>query len=400
MHHFLNSFLWSIITNRTVLYQYLDEPTCRYYQATQKQILWQDAAICAAANQKEDCDALLQRFSWMPSFAKLADNKLVEWSTTNLNVTLTMVDYWSVHSYGRAPGWERNRFPLLHNDTERLSPSSLWPKVDELSAMIVDFPELVGKDDTTGKSIRRDHSLATADAKERAEKLMGKGTEFLFGMLYKDMFRYRWEGAEAQKTPIDEGSILHKSSNSTSEDLPLSCFSIALYSRHRKGEDDTNMKNELKCLDRMLRPRNESHACWVCLMSYRPVTIDLLSNWLIDNYQCRIVVADSSETDLGGSFLAEHGPKAGAAFFRELDLCQHFTNGFIGTGGGSTSTSLLEEWVEYNRIMRYNSHQPQILASFDNNDNDNATQKSSVDEDDAELETLKNVGYNHRIYGR
>ena len=94
-------------------------------------------------------------------------------------------------------------------------------------------------------------------------------------------------------------------------------------------------------------------------MSDRPTTVAKLTGWLNDTYNCSVVTADLDTDNSGGStssFRHEHGPNAGVSFFRELDLCQHFYDGFIGTGGGSSSTALLEERMDYNRRMQQLEH--------------------------------------------
>lgn len=338
LHHFLNSLLLAIITNRTVLYQYLDAPTCRYHQAVQTQILWQDQKICKAANQQADCDQVLERAAWVPSYAELSTT--LRWNA-NASEILTIVDYWNVHSYSRAPGWEQKRFPLLNVTTTA--------KIDEMKEPLIAFPELVNKDAALSRPLHRNDVLATASARERTAELFAEGTEFLYGMLFKDVFQFKFADLEKDKTPM---SLQRDEPNGPTETKLTPSFSIAMHSRHRRGEDGSNIQKEKRCFDQILKvPKETGHACHVCLMSDRPLTMETLTHWLIGQYNCTIITADLGN-DKGGSFLDEHGPTAGVSFFRELDLCQHFTDGIIGTGGGSSSTSLLEEWMDYNRKMQ------------------------------------------------
>jgi hypothetical protein len=62
LYHFLNSFLWAILTNRTLLWDYWDRSNCYTYRGAD------DPGSCAFANTLQDCDLLLEGSSWMPSY--------------------------------------------------------------------------------------------------------------------------------------------------------------------------------------------------------------------------------------------------------------------------------------------------------------------------------------------
>jgi hypothetical protein len=340
MHHFLNSIIWAIVTNRTILVKYLDSETCIYHQKAQTQI-WHDPEICNAVNREQDCEKVLHRTEWIPTFTqwskKISETKMSNVSdivtiVANLSDIVTIVDYWSTRSYDKAARWERVRFPTLNTTTNDS------PKVDEMKDKVVDFPEIVGKDDILGRRFQRQALLSTESARQRAEALFAEGTEFLYGMLFKNIFNLQWD-------PVTPDSLKMKMDGSV-----LSTYSIALHSRHRKGQPGTFVKKEMECFDRLLKPLSENTACRVCLMSDRPKTIELLSKWVTEKYNCTIYTNDyNNSKEESRSWLTEHGPNAGSRFYRDLDICQHFTDGFIGTGNGASSTQLLEEWVDFNR---------------------------------------------------
>jgi hypothetical protein len=336
MHHFLNSIIWAIVTNRTILFKYYDSETCVYHQQAQAQI-WHDPEICNAVHGEKDCKKVLRRAEWVPTFSYWSKT-ITELKKKNLSDAVTIVDYWSTRSYDQAARWERIRFPALNTTVP------IQYKLDEMREKVVDFPEIVGKEDILGRNSQRKAVLMTESARQRAESLYSEGTEFLYGMLFKDIFKLQWEGINADSMGMKrDGSI-------------SSVYSIAMHSRHRKGQDGTFVKKEKECLDRMLNPVAASKECRICIMSDRPKTIEILSQWVTEKYNCTFFTNDySNSNEQTGSWLSEHGPNAGSRFYRDLDLCQHFTDGFIGTGNGASSTQLLEEWIDYNRKMNHYS---------------------------------------------
>jgi hypothetical protein len=232
-----------------------------------------------------------------------------------------------------------------------------------MAQQLIDFPTLVNMDKTLSSPIKREHVLATASARERAATLFAEGTEFLYGMLFNQVFQFRFEDSENDHASMTS----RKAESSSHEEIVSMPFSIAMHSRHRRmGNDGSNVKKEKVCFDRILKrhlleSNSRDTPCRVCLMSDRPTTVEKLTVWLQEQHNCTVITwnHDTAANSSGGSFKAEHGPNAGVGFFRELDLCQHFTDGFIGTGGSSSSTRLLQELVSYNRRM-------QQLQSYEN----------------------------------
>ena len=62
LHHFFNSILWAVITNRTVLWKYYDEETCNTFGKGYV------SSICKKANKEKDCNQVLERSRWIPSY--------------------------------------------------------------------------------------------------------------------------------------------------------------------------------------------------------------------------------------------------------------------------------------------------------------------------------------------
>jgi hypothetical protein len=328
-----------------------------------------------------------------------------------------LVDYWSISSYLLAPDWERRRFPPLNRTSSSAENAA---KVDALDHIVlVDFPELVGKQTVLDRSLQRQHLLATENAKHRATALTHDGMEFLYGMILAQSFALQGIPSslllhnngdddddlavahrQLQLVQNDTAVNTTKQSSIVSQTTKTSTFStstattstspyaIALHSRHRQGEDGTNIRAETKCLRQLLDSaiaaanaettvrtnaslQNITLQCRVCLMSDRPATVSALASWLHNEYPMCVVidaaraVPASNVSAVPTSFRMEHGPYAGTAFVHELNVCQHYTDAFIGTAkGGSSSTALLEEWIAYQHYLK-TKHTSPTLIPFD-----------------------------------
>jgi hypothetical protein len=317
-----------------------------------------------------------------------------------------LVDYWSISSYPHAPYWERRRFPLLVTNNHTNRSAEYAPKVDQLNAhVLVDFPELVGKQNVLDQPVQRRQLLMTEDARNRARALVDPSMEFLFGLLFHQALvfqvpsqfllhnRVHPDDIAMSHRPLQltsqgdatsntmETSIVGQTTNTTmASTVSIAPYWIALHSRHSKGQSGRRIQKEVRCLRKLLdgpasfRPDPLLHPnrtrspmtgeCRICLMSDRPATVQALAKWLQRMYPTCIVVdavravPTTSNINATTSFSAEHGPNAGAAFFHELNVCQHYTDGFIGTRkGGSSSTSLLEERIAYQHHLKQKQSQ-------------------------------------------
>jgi hypothetical protein len=163
MFHFLNNVLWAVITNRTILYQYLDRETCERLRVAQP-MLFLDDKICQAANTEADCDAVLERASWLPSYNEFADPA---WGAAMIH----RVDFWQTHWYKVSEDWIRKRYPYDESKHANMT------KVDQLDdAKLVEFPALTNYETTmlAGRFTRQE-LLGTTDARMTARKLANQG---------------------------------------------------------------------------------------------------------------------------------------------------------------------------------------------------------------------------------
>ena len=175
---------------------------------------------------------------------------------------------------------------------------------------------------------------SSGDPKNAIMALYSEGVNFLFGMLYSEIFVLQtWSKriiAYGNRTTVEE------------REDETTHYSLAIHSRHTVGADDGSfIPNELACLKKLLYGQL---SCRVYLMSDRQETIDLLAKFLLSR-NCTVAIASH---EYGKGEVQEHGPWAGAGFLEDLDVCADARDGFIGDPHRS-STALLIELMEYRR---------------------------------------------------
>jgi hypothetical protein len=347
LHHFFNSLIWSIVTNRTLLYQYFDFHTC--LRITNK------LQICNAANTAKDCDDVLKRNSWIPSFG--------DWSTKLDFKNMTSFSFWSTIE-------KRPNHRLWREGSENDAGI-----VDVSNDLVVEFAPMLGQDAGILQSERkRKYLLSTAEAQERAKQLLQLGPDYLFGLLFDESFAFQPSIGNGIGTNTTDDT--HRASATTStykEGLPIL---IVLHSRHSKTNDDgSKIERETKCLDRLLasmHPLNSSnhYLCTILLLSDRPTTLTLLQDYILQKHpRCAAKVANH---DHGISFRQEHGPYAGIGFYQDLAMVKHAIQslpietspqvGFVGSEHRSSS-QLVREIMVYHQ-----TRQPDMLQFNSSNE--------------------------------
>jgi hypothetical protein len=336
MFHFLNNVLWAVITNRTILYQYLDRETCERLRVAQP-MLFLDDKICQAANTEADCDAVLERASWLPSYNEFADPA---WGAAMIH----RVDFWQTHWYKVSEDWIRKRYPYDESKHANMT------KVDQLDdAKLVEFPALTR---TIGN-----HRCSNDSPQARQP-----GLRYTYGMLLTEMFRLRHDQVDLVQEYYPKTAAAH----STNDEK---VFSIALHSRHKHvKQKGRNIQNEKDCLNKVLVHRAVHQPCQVCTMSDRPATLAALQVWLEQEHHCRVIQVHHSVSTTT-SFSKEHGPNAGVGFARELDVCYRYGRNAVvttSTGSGASSSALLEALAAYHHHKGYGNGG---RAGHDNNIN-------------------------------
>jgi hypothetical protein len=349
LFHFLNNVLWAVITDRTILYQYLDRETCERLRLAQP-MLYLDHKICQAANTKADCNAVLERASWLPSYNEFADPA---WDSA----AIYQVDFWQTHWFKVSEDWIRKRYPYDESKHANMT------KVDQLDdAKLVEFPALTNSETTmlAGRFTRQE-LLGTTDARMTARKLVNKGLRYTYGMLLTEMFRLRHDQVDLVKEYYPKPAATGSTNNNDE------IFSIALHSRHKHvKQKGRNIQNEKDCLNKVLVHRAVNQPCQVCTMSDRPATLAALQDWLEQEHHCQVIQVNHSVSTT--SFSKEHGPNAGVGFARELDVCHRYGRNAVvttSTGSGASSSALLEALAAYHHHKGYGDGS----SGYDNDNN-------------------------------
>ena len=335
LHHFLNSLLWGIVTNRTILWHYYDSEAC-WLSSDGKY----DRGICRNANQESDCSlSILTLADWLPAFDYYAplynlpalSNRRHQHEKQNSNHTAVLhLDFWST----RVPNPDassNSKFPWRPNMTG----------VDTLSDQIVEFPQMLGQDaKELAKSFKLDRLenqlLHTESARQRARALLSEGVDYLYGMLFAFSFSF---GPAVAAPP---GKELH-TANRTNDEV----FSIALHSRHTAYQDDGgNVQKELSCLDKLLQKyQKPNQTCIITAMSDRPLTLQRLSKESISR-NCTVEIAQHLSRP--SSWHKEHGPHAGIGYFVDLlTVPESEPSALIHRG--RSSLTLIRESIVYRR---------------------------------------------------
>ena len=343
IHNFINSLIWAIVTNRTLLWKYYDTSTC---QRVGKGF---DRAICLNANNEEDCAKILHRASWFPSYD--------EWSE-KLNITeIQKID--SNHIGKQSSLHDRNSTMKLADRLGRFQ--------------TIEFPQMLGQNAKVLQNPDIRNNLQSEKAKRQALALFDSGVDYLYGFLFHKIFGFqppvrssiplRWE----KNTLVNNKTIYNWQkwiANTAINTNPSTrTLTVVLHSRHPKESDEgTNIGWEKECIQKILREtildNNTNHDemneplsdydCTVVLLSDRQKTIDKLAKYL-KRHHCTAVVA--SHGDISSSWRDEHGPYAGIGFYQDLWLVHNqiaLTTekqqiAFIGHNHRRTSSTLIQE---------------------------------------------------------
>lgn len=336
LHHFMNSILWAIVTNRTVLWQYYTAEICNVVGAG-----W-DGRICESARARNatesECDAVLERAPWMPKYtdwqARLGLPNLMQRTVQEPNHTkiiensILKLDHWSTRPPPREPTRPKATFPY------RMGVEG----VDRLQDKVVDFPHMPGTEfDTLFDTM--DILLATDEARQRASDLLVFGGDYLYGMLFDRLFAFR--PSVQSSLPIIDPNNPHY-------------VTIGIHARHSLPEDDgSRIGHQIACLDAVLAFKKPWQECVIYAMSDRSKTLEALSNQA-HTKGCTFYTAETTPSSTVSSYSSEHGQFAGDAYFCDFALVgNHVSDALIGMQGYSTSSALVRERIEYRRRTHY-----------------------------------------------
>jgi hypothetical protein len=323
MHHYMNDLMLAMATNRTMLWKYWDRESC--LQLGSKY----DQSVCrsSAMSTEEDCNGILRRASWMPSYTEWKDK-------LGLPATIEVFDGGMSDAQLDSAVL---RVPWVDDVTGRHGPAVDWPIV----AFHPNVGVLKSQSQVAGQDVANKYFLDDKWASSVLSNLFHFGGYFMYGMMFHRSFSFTEKVlASVSKTPaIVDG------------------LSLAVHSRHADPEDDgSDVHDEIQCLQRLIS--NSSRYCQVYIMSDRRKTLSALRR-LLRSKNCSCVEA---EHDKGGSFENEHGPFAGIGFFQDLLVASQARSGYVGYM--RSSSKLLYEWIEYFRLLEYteNGHDMSALS--------------------------------------
>jgi hypothetical protein len=290
------------------------------------------------SNAVTDCDTVLQRASWLPSYdtwvKRLPQLEHIE-----------PLHYWSVrHS------WMNIYEQCPWNDTfVNVSGVPFWD-----DKPVVRFPRMVIMGTYLINEQLWDHLHLSLQQQEVAHQLHSRGPFFLYGLLFRSLFTV--------VHPTFQPSMSNSDSMRYSKDNTNTAFSIALHSRHRKMEADPqqiHVQNEMKCLQQLITPEHvQNRTCVVYVMSDRSQTLDMLEREL-HAMNCSLHMAANRLAGVGSK--DEHGPWAGVGFFQDLVEVSRARDAVIKTAK-STSSCLMAALVEHDRSVEHVMSGQQPLA--------------------------------------
>jgi hypothetical protein len=314
LHHFFNGLLWAVVTNRTYLWKYFDHEACL---ASPKGPDGKEFFNCSTTNRVEDCDTILERAAWLPSYD--------EWAPKLSLGEPRRLHYWSTRP--KAIPWyatQGNPWKPEYANETGVDARNDW--------QVVTFPRMVEVTNFIATEKHRKFLLRTEAARDTARDIYSLGGNFMCGMFFRHVF-----------TMVEESLV-----NTIKEPINPSVYSVGLHSRHIKtkhtGDD---VKREKKCLAKFLRDEKRGNrTCEVYLMSDRELTITKLQKFIESSANCTVRVATHAT---GKGVNAEHGPWSGLGFYQDWALSSRARHGFIHTG--TTSSRLVIEMITYDNHL-------------------------------------------------
>jgi hypothetical protein len=269
LHDFWNALLIGIMTNRTLLWKFMDTDICL---ATNPGY---DPEVCTHNRTESDCAShSLKRAEWIPSFD--------EWAPKlGLNQTITPRN--ADHAIGGfvGPAWwptgaTKKRLEAEGRNRDMMTELEKHPsRPNWLKGRLIHTSREMIMDETVPRYGMRNKILFSLDEVtdqmiQMLDDLYVEGVDFLYGMLLRDTFTY-----------LGEQELV-----GTSQDIAMSdrnAITIAVHSRHWTASDKGKLKGcEQDCLDDVVeatrRTRGYDVPCNMLIMSDRQLTVDAITN--------------------------------------------------------------------------------------------------------------------------
>lgn len=310
MHEFLNGYAAAIVTNRTLLWKFCDRKPCK-------------------VDFESDCNEVLERFTWMPSFDQFRHS----WKENNCTESPEVLPLIS-------PG-ERHRADEIF----------MCCGIDQLDKFVVinvgthEMQEMRG--------VSHPNALLLNSTKARIQTLFSFGADFLYGILFRTSFRFQPRLVKANDALLrnDLPHLVysainqhhhhqqplqmqhHLKANHSKSNHP---FIIGVHLRHSGTTADVEHIWDtygISCVNDMLRALNHSRdmnlhrPCYILLASDRNQS---LNYWRESSeIYCKIITSEHTKSHTEWT---EHGPFTGEIAMMDLELVSRASDVLIGTG--------------------------------------------------------------------
>jgi hypothetical protein len=281
---YASQLLMAVVTNRTLLFRY------HGFAA------WENRGM----STEEVCYSLVRRADWIPLYDEFKHHLPANTTATAVNTT--------------------SFFAKTFRDSVDQGYYHGKPVTEDISAELLVYGERFGTNyacDYTNLYL----STFITDAfgfdtpvreQGRVQKLYKEGIMFLYGMLFFESFPFTDKLLESVREymVVPDASVV----------------SIGIHSRHSSDSDDgTNVSGDTKCIDTLMKTgleQDRGRSCRVYMMSDRQVTIDKVSVYAQEKYNCSIVtVRNRPAVSNASQFKFEHGANAGVGYFQGTYFC-------------------------------------------------------------------------------
>uniref|UniRef100_A0A7S3P6Z7 Uncharacterized protein n=1 Tax=Amphora coffeiformis TaxID=265554 RepID=A0A7S3P6Z7_9STRA len=323
LHDFADALLMAMLSNRTLVWKFAD-----------------DQNYSPATNRKADCDKIMEMASWIPAWD--------EWRARyRLPEPLIITSRKYVKQYSGEGRFVPRDHSVVYSNHPVLRPHLIHHLSDPTEIWLGDVL-LEQERAYTFASQLFGFENSSSYAKNMVPSLYEKGNAFLYGMLLRHSVVFKQDLINSiQPYVIEDRS-------------PQKHQIIGIHSRHVGATNDgSHVDKEMTCLDGILEfhsrqiqhPWSESvRHCTLLVMSDRSATLDAIK---VQGTQrnCSVVFLDHQEETSGANkYDMEHGPFAGAGFFRDWMMVAQAQAGFIHFHERSSS-ALVYESSTYDNIV-------------------------------------------------
>jgi hypothetical protein len=286
---YASQLLMAVVTNRTLLFRYHGFAG------------WESKGM----STEEVCYSLVRRADWIPLFEEFkhhlpANTTITEVNTTSLNAETFRDSADQGKYHGKRVTVDISSEILIAGVRFGFNNGHAWKLDDYTNLYLSTFMTDAFGFDTPVRD------------QERVQKLYKEGILFLYGMLFFDSFPFTDKLLESVRDDIAVPDA--------------SVMSIGFHSRHPTDSiDGSDVSRETNCIDSLMKTgleQDRGRTCRVYLMSDRQVTIDKVSVYAQEKYNCSTVTVRNRPTVSSASqFKLEHGANAGVGYFQGTYIC-------------------------------------------------------------------------------